>query len=143
VRYLLDTVALSEWSKPSPNAAYVDWSKAQATDDTFIGAPSIGELAQGIAPLPRSRKRILLQHWLQNILAEFEARILPLDATAASTWGIASARARRRGRSLPIIDSQLGAIAIVNGLTVVTRNVHDFDIPEFQEQGLKIISPWI
>ncbi len=84
------------------------------------------------------RERLL--QWTLRIMEMFEKRVLAFDAAAARVWGEANGEARRRGRLLPIIDSQLAAIAIVNGLTVVTRNVRHFRLPEFE--GLKVISPW-
>lgn len=140
MRCLLDTTALSEWSKPEPNSGYVRWSQIQKPDGAFIGAPSVGELYYGLDLTPNSRRRAAIATWLERLLAGFEARILPFDAECAQIWGIACGAARKRGRRLSIVASQLAAIAYVNGLTVVTRNTGDFDIPEFEK--LKVISPW-
>jgi predicted nucleic acid-binding protein len=138
--YLLDTNAVSEARKSSPNRGYAEWLSARKIDETFVSAPTVGELFQGIASAKTGAARDGILHWATALLEEFEHRILPFDANAAEAWGEANGKARRSGRSLPIIDSQIAAIAFVNDLAIVTRNVRDFDIPEFE--GLKVISPW-
>ncbi len=138
--FLLDTTALSEYRKRRPNPGFVDWSAANAMKETFVGAPTLGELIQGIHKLGPSAERQHLQAWVGEIEKRFESRILAFDAEAARVWGVASGQARHRGRLLPYIDSLLAAIAVVNELTVITRNLRDFEIPEFEE--LKVISPW-
>lgn len=138
--FLLDTTALSELTKPKPNTGFIRWLSSHSTDQAFIGAPSIGELEIGIALLGASKKRKDLEAWLQGLVSEFESRILPFDLSCARVWGQAIAAARRKGLSLPATDSQIAAIAIVHGLSVVTRNVRHFDLPPFGE--LQVVSPW-
>jgi hypothetical protein len=43
----------------------------------------------------------------------------------------------RKGRSLPLLDSMIAATALEHGLTVVTRNVRDFE-----ETGVKVVDPF-
>jgi predicted nucleic acid-binding protein len=138
--YLLDTTAVSEYRKPRPNAAFVGWSETNASEETFLGTPTIGELICGVYNLAPSLARRRLQKWVEQIKKRFESRILPFDGEAARLWGAATGNAQRRGKTLSPVDSQLAAIAVLHGLTVITRNVHHFDIDEFQ--GLKVISPW-
>jgi toxin FitB len=38
---------------------------------------------------------------------------------------------------LPAIDSLLAATALVHGLTLVTRNLADFELP-----GVRVVNPW-
>lgn len=66
--------------------------------------------------------------------AYFAGRILPIDTRIADCWGKLCAEA---GRPLPAIDSLLAATALSHGLTLVTRNVVDFNPPL-----LKIVNPW-
>jgi hypothetical protein len=44
---------------------------------------------------------------------------------------------RRNGTAMPIVDSMIAATAIVHGLTVVTRNVRDFEAA-----GVEVINPF-
>jgi predicted nucleic acid-binding protein len=40
--------------------------------------------------------------------------------------------------AMPIKDSMIAATALVHGLTIATRNVHDF-----KKTGVKIVDPFI
>ncbi len=138
--FLLDTTAVSEYRRRRSNSGFVAWTAANAMQEAFIGAPTLGELVQGIHKLGPSAERESLQKWVSEIEERFESHILAFDAEAARVWGAASGQARRQGRLLPYIDSLLVAIAVVHDLTIVTRNVRDFEIPEFER--LNVISPW-
>jgi predicted nucleic acid-binding protein len=137
--FLFDTTALSEVNKPQPNRGFLAWSAEHAADHSFIGAPSVGELQIGITLLPKSGRRSALERWLERLLHDFGDRVLPFDTAAARVWGISVAKSRRAGRTLPLIDSQIAAIAKVHDLAVVTRNVRHFaDVFD----GLAVVSPW-
>jgi predicted nucleic acid-binding protein len=110
------------------------------TNETFIGAPTLGELEAGIELLSASPKRRELEHFLRRLIADFEDRILPFEIAPARIWCRAVAVARHHGRTLPVIDSQLAAIASANGLAVVTRNARHFDTTAFPD--LQVINPW-
>ena len=138
--YLLDTTALSEFTLSAPNVGFLRWLSAHVAEQTFIGAPSIGEVEVGIALLDPSKKRASLERWLLKLIAEFGERVLPFDTAAARLWGRAVGQARKRGKTLPATDSQIAAIAVANGLSVVTRNVRHFELEAFA--GLTIVNPW-
>lgn len=84
------------------------------------------------------RKR--LEVWLETLVADFEDRTLPFDVRAARFWGRAVGQARKEGRSLSVVDSQIASIAGVHNLAVVTRNVGHFGVKPFD--AIKIINPW-
>ncbi len=138
--YLLDTMAISEFRKPVPNAGFLMWAQANHRDETFLASTTIGELFQGAHRANSAARRQQLEQWISEIEKAFEDRILFFDIEAARVWGEANGVAQRNGRRLPPIDSQLAAIAIVNRLTLVTRNVRDFKAPELK--GLRVVNPW-
>ena len=138
--FLLDTATISEYRRVRPNTGLIAWTQAHAFEETYLGTPTLGEFIQGVHTLAPSQQRDHLQRWVAEIERRFEGHIVPFDAEVARVWGEVNGRARRRGRKLPVIDSQLAAIAVVHDLTVVTRNLRDFDIPEFE--SLKVVSPW-
>ena len=137
---LFDTTALSELNKPRPNAGFVFWLSQNIKEDTFIGAPSIAELEFGIALLDKSKKRTLLERWLNALITEYGERILPFDMKAAVIWGRAIAAAQKAGQVMPGTDAQIAAIAVTYDLTLVTRNVRHFNAKAFD--GLEVVNPW-
>ena len=75
----------------------------------------------------------MLRSWLeQHVLPEFSGRTLPVDTTVAQRC------ARLHGPDkLGCRDALIAATALVHGMTVVTRNVADF-----QPTGVTLIYPW-
>ena len=55
----------------------------------------------------------------------------------ANLWGDMSGLARNRGRAIAVVDGLIAATAIVHDLTVVTRNLWDFDPTE-----CRMLCPW-
>ena len=138
MRYLLDTCVLSELVARHPTPKVVGFVGSLDEQSTAISAVTLGELHRGIerlAPSPRKRQ---LQTWLNVDLTErFAGRVLPLDAPVARRWGNLLAICEARGRVLPLLDSWIAAIALEHGLTLVTRNVRDFE-----GTGLPLANPW-
>ena len=131
--WLFDTVALSEAAKSRANAGFVAWLEGVRTHDIHTSVLCLGEIRRGIEMLPPGDKRDGLAHWLEtDLTAWLGARILPVDAVTAQVWG----RLGARGKVSPI-DALIGAAAISSGLTVVTRNVRDFD-----GLGVAVVNPW-
>lgn len=136
MRYLFDTNVLSEPTKrPTPaNAAVIRWLKHVPSDKTAVSTVSIFEAARGIARLqkrdPAQAGR--LQLWLNDSLEEYRGRILEVDTRVA----LAATRLHA-SKPRPDLDSLIAATALVHGLTVVTRNVKDFE-----PMGVPILNPW-
>ncbi len=121
--FLLDTNIISEIRKgPRCNPALAAWYASISDDDLFLSSLVLGEIRRGIelARLRDSGKATALERWLQQVKAAFGIRILGIDQTIADQWGRMSAI-----RSIPVIDGLLAATALVNGLTLVTRNERD------------------
>jgi tRNA(fMet)-specific endonuclease VapC len=90
-----------------------------------VAAPAWHELAYGCRRLPRGRRRLAVEAYLQDVVrASFP--ILPYDEVAAAWHGSERARLESLGRPTPYVDGQIAAIAHVNGLVLVTANVRDF-----------------
>lgn len=136
--YLLDTCVLSELVKTEPAPSVISWIAEQAESSFYLSALTIGELIRGIHHLPKTGKRTKLEGWMQNeLLLRFKGRIIAIDEMIAMRWGVLVAEAGVSGRVLPTIDSLLAATAYECGLTLVTRNVKDF-----QDLPIKILNPW-
>lgn len=136
--YLLDTNVLSEWVKPAPEANVVAWLEAVDEDDVFMSVVSFAELGRGVELLPPGRRRQDLAIWIAEDLTErFHGRVLDVDRRVADAWGHVMVRCQRSGRTPTPMDAFFAATAESHGLTLVTRNVRDFE-------GLNVplLDPW-
>ncbi len=89
--------------------------------------------------MPSGQQRYNLDQWLDfDLPARFEGRIIGIGLSVALTWGSLRASSGRRGRALEGMDGFLAAIALVRGMTLVTRNVSDF-----QSTGIETLNPWL
>ena len=124
MRFLLDTNVISEAGKKRPNGKVMNWLLAHEADSA-VPSVAIAERYQGAHNAPKGlRERLVAE--LDALVSEGPARVLPFDADAARVWGeyVARPELKNKPRSYP--DTQIAAIALSQGLTVVTRNVQDF-----------------
>ncbi|MFZ5881130.1 MAG: type II toxin-antitoxin system VapC family toxin [Chloroflexota bacterium] len=136
--YLLDTCVISEALTRQPNPKVLEFVDNLDPEEVYLSAITIGELFKGIARLPASRRKNDLQTWFEDeLLVRYEGKILALDAQALMTWGRLMARLEADGSVMPALDSLIAAIAFTHDMTLVTRNVSDFE-----KSGVKIANPW-
>ncbi|MEK7245303.1 MAG: type II toxin-antitoxin system VapC family toxin [Pseudomonadota bacterium] len=133
--YLIDTCALSEIVKPKANRRVIDWFEATPQEALFVSALTLGEIRKGVEGLSDGRRRTHIAAWLEvELPAWFEDRVLPVDAAVADEWGRLLARTRR---TVSAVDSLIAATALRHRLTIVTRNVSDFEF-----EGIDSVNPW-
>jgi predicted nucleic acid-binding protein len=133
--FLVDTDVLSALAKRRRNDNVESWIAAQRTSDLFVSVISIGEIERGIARQRRSNPEFAsaLAHWLDQLLAAYGDRVLPFDLASARRWGQLSAAIGSASA-----DLQIAATALEHGLTVVTRNVSDFE-----PTGVAVLNPFV
>ena len=132
--YLLDTGIVSAPVSRRPDPAILDRLSEHGLQ-CAIGAPVWHELTYGCRRLPKGRRRTALEAYLRDVVqASFP--ILPYDEAAATWHGEERARLEALGRPAPFVDGQIGAIAYVHGLVLVTTNARDFD----RFRGVKVES---
>ena len=122
--YLIDTVVLSELRKPRRDPGVVAWFERQRNTELFVSVISIGEIERGITQQRTIAPTFAtaLAAWLDRVLALYSERILPFDLKTARRWGLLSATIGNDSTDLMIAGT-----ALEHGLTVVTRNVSDFE----------------
>ena len=136
--YLIDTNVVSEARKKAKaNPGVIGFFKDLAASGTpaYLSAISVGEFRRGIELIRRrgdAAQAKLLEAWLTAVLDQFGENILAFDADAAQVWG-----RLRVPDPAHELDKQIAAIALVNGLTVVTRNSGDF-----AGTGVRLINPF-
>jgi hypothetical protein len=132
--YLVDSNVLSEPTRLDPSPTVVDW--LAANERKFVVDPIVlGEIRVGVLSLPRGRKRTQLMEWFEILAATVEC--IPWDNDVSTRWAGLVADLRRRGQTLPLLDSMVAATALTHELVVATRNVSDF-----HRAGVKVINPF-
>lgn len=136
--YVLDTNVVSELRKVRAGKAdplFAAWSESIDAAALFLSAITVMELELGILSIERrdALQGALLRAWLeQHVLPEFAGRTLPIDTAVAQRCARLHVPDKRGER-----DALIAATALVHGMTVVTRNVIDF-----QPMGVSVLNPW-
>jgi predicted nucleic acid-binding protein len=136
--WLLDTCVLSEYVKKTPAPQVIQWLDAQDETSLFLSVITLGEIEKGILKLRgidplRSQK---LTTWLGAVEQRFAGHILALDQAVLHAWAPLAAQAELSGRPLPVMDGLIMASAQCHGLTIVSRNLQDF------ESFPQVFDPW-
>lgn len=134
MKYLVDANVLSEPTKPTPDAGVLEWLQTHLSE-CVVDPVILGELRIGILQLPNGRKRAGLEAWFESITDRVEC--LPWDASISRCWAELVAELRKRGETMPILDSMIAATALRHGLIIVSRNVRDF-----RKAGVKVVDPF-
>ncbi len=137
--FLLDTNVVSELRKVKTGKADKNvavWAESIAATNLFLSAITILELEIGIGLVERrdDSQGFMLRAWLNNqVLPAFDGRILSVDTAVAQCCGKLHVPNPCSDR-----DALIAATALIHKMTVVTRNVADFN-----PTGVAIINPWI
>jgi predicted nucleic acid-binding protein len=136
--YLLDTNVVSEARKIGDGRSDMNvarWLAAQDAATLFISVVTVMELEIGVKRIERrdEAQGLLLRTWLTDkVIPAFSGRILPIDLETAricASLHVPDPRAER--------DALIAATALAKRLTVVTRNLSDF-----QKTGVRLLDPW-
>ncbi len=131
--YLLDTNVVSEFRRPRPHGAVLAWLSAVDDADLNISAVTLGEIQAGIE-LTREQdaaKAAAIEFWADQVADTYN--ILPMTAEVFRLW----AKLMHKQSDTVYEDAMIAATALTHKLTVVTRNVTDFE-----RFGVKIINPF-
>jgi hypothetical protein len=137
--YLLDTNVISELRKIRLGKAdrhVAAWADSVDADDLYLSVITLQELEIGVLLLERrdSSQGAIFRAWLNgHVLPAFKGRILAVDTAVAQRSAHLHVPDQR-----PVRDGLIAATALVHGMTVVTRNVADFE-----PTGVVTLNPWI
>ncbi len=134
--YLVDTNVYSEPVKPRPDAKVVAWLHENESE-LYVSTITIGEIRRGIERLPDGKRKTQLRSWLQAVCECMKGRVLGFNTSTAHVLGQLKAKWDKSGVNVPSLDSQIAATALRYSLTVVTRNVADFE-----KTGVKVLNPF-
>jgi tRNA(fMet)-specific endonuclease VapC len=122
--YLVDTNTWSDVIAPRPDREIQRRIRIHHAE-IALAAPVLQELLFGVYRMPNSARRQELERHISRVILSITP-VLPYDEAAAEWHAAERARLVREGLTPPFIDSQIAAIAAVNDLVVVTRNVRDY-----------------
>jgi tRNA(fMet)-specific endonuclease VapC len=128
LKYLLDTNVLSEAVKANPDWHVMEMLEKHQ-DEILTAVPVWHELLYGCLRLPVSRKREMLEEYLENVVVK-NMDILPYDERAAKWHAEQRAMLSMQGKTPSFVDGQIAAITKVNDLILITRNTQDYKIFE-------------
>ena len=136
--YLIDTDVISEARKgEQANAGVKKFFHNAASESSllFLSAVTIGELRQGVESIRHRGDTVQakrLERWLDRVTHDYADAILAFDDETAQVWG----RLRVPHPENPL-DKQIAATALINELTVITRNT-----AHFEPTGVPLLNPF-
>ncbi|NUU07613.1 type II toxin-antitoxin system VapC family toxin [Leifsonia sp. C5G2] len=135
MKWLLDTVTLSATRRPDrAEPSVVRWLERQNPFSLYLSAITVFEIELGTARKEHTdpQQGADLRRWVDDVYSVFSDRILPVDhevAGVAAGYHVPDPRPER--------DALIAATAEVGKLSVVTRNVRDFE-----PFGVPLFDPW-
>ncbi len=134
--FLLDTNVVSELRRvEKADRKVLAWASSAPLASFFLSVVTVLELEFGALSVERRDKAqgLVLRSWIDDqILPRFEGRVVSIDSAVAlrcAKLHVPDPRAER--------DALIAATALVHGMTIVTRNVADFE-----PTGVRILNPW-
>ena len=136
--YLLDTNVVSEMRKiraGKADAHVAAWADGVDADDLYLSVITHEELEIGLLLTERRdpAQGAMLRTWLhKHVFPAFAARTLAIDVAVVQRSAVLHMPDPR-----PLRDCLIAATALVHGMTVVTRNLSDFETT-----GAAVLNPW-
>lgn len=136
--WLLDTNVISALRKPSCSRSVQAWSERQPNTSLFLSTVTLAEIRYGIERQADEDFRKTLAGWLDSVLRPwFSGPVLEIDEDMILEWRRMVARGKEQGITFSRPDLFIGTIASLHDLTVVTRNIADFE-----RAGVLVLNPW-
>lgn len=128
--FLYDTNIVSELVKPIPNPGVMALS--QSINQVYLSVITIEEIFYGLTAKQATRTMQRIEAFLQS-----QAVVLPVTDEIARRAGELRGLLRTRGQTRTQADMLIAATAQLHQLTVVTRNVKDFE-----SCGVPLLNPF-
>src|SRR5467141_1142627 len=130
---------LSELRRQKPEPKVVAFVAAQPLEQLYVSAITLAEIRFGIELLPDANRRAELNDWLTHkVRPMFEQRVLPITEDIMFKWRLLVEEGRKVGHTFSQPDLIIAATGLHHGLTVVTRNVSDYE-----RVRTPVFNPWV
>ena len=136
--WLLDTNILSELRRPRPERKVLAFVTTQPLELLHVSAVTFAEIRFGIELVTDAGRRAELNDWLAHrVRPMFEQRVLAITEDIMFKWRLLVDDGRKAGHTFSQPDLIIAATALHHGLTVVSRDVRDY-----QKARAPVLNPW-
>jgi predicted nucleic acid-binding protein len=137
--WLLDTNILSELRRPKPERKILAFIAAQPLEFLYVSSVTFAEIRFGIERVTDANRRAQLNDWLAHkVRPMFEQRTLAVTEDIMFKWRLLVEDGRKVGHTFSQPDLIIAATALQHGLTVVSR-----DVTDYQKAHAPVFNPWI
>jgi predicted nucleic acid-binding protein len=137
--WLLDTNIFSELRRPKPERQVVAFVADQPLDLLYVSSVTFAEIRFGIELVTDANRRAELNDWLAHkVRPMFKQRVLAIPEDIMFKWRLLVEDGRKAGRTFSQPDLIIAATALHHGLTVVSRDVSDY-----QKAHAPVFNPWV
>jgi toxin FitB len=135
---LLDTNILSELRRPKPERKVLAFIAVEPLDLLYISSATLAEIRFGIELVGDASRRAGLNDWLAHKMRPmFAGRVLEITEDILFKWRLLVEDGRKAGHTFSQPDLIIAATALHHGLTVVSRDVSDY-----QKAHVPVFNPW-
>jgi predicted nucleic acid-binding protein len=139
IGWLLDTNILSELRRPKPERKVLAFIAAQPLELLHVSSVTFAEIRFGIELVTDANRRTELNDWLAHkVRPMFERRVLAITEDVMLKWRLLVEDGRKVGHTFSQPDLIIAATACHHGLTVVSRDVSDY-----QKSHTPVFNPWV
>jgi predicted nucleic acid-binding protein len=136
--WLLYTNILSELRRPKPERKVLAFVATQPLELLHVSAVTFAEIRFGIERVTDAGRRAELNDWLAHrVRPMFEQRVLAITEDIMFKWRLLIDDGRKAGHTFSQPDLIIAATALHHGLTVVSRDVRDY-----QKARAPVLNPW-
>jgi predicted nucleic acid-binding protein len=131
MKFLCDTNIISELARPQPNSGVLQWSADVSS--IALSVITLEEISYGLTSKPNTR----IQAWFGQFLDSY-CQIIPITPEIALLAGKMRGKLRNQGKTRSQADMLIAATAKIYQLTLVTRNIRDFE-----DCDISLLNPFI
>jgi len=136
--WLLDTNVISELRKLRADAGVLEFVAAQPGELLYVSEITFGEIRYGVEQIADPGRRADIQFWLDRVIRPlFAGRVAAVTEEVVMRWKAMVVEGQKRGHTFGQPDLFIAAIASLEDLVVVSR-----DIAQFVAAGVPVFDPW-